>query len=107
MANSWIVDIRHFMAPTGAFAPELPNRARILAEYCGEIVAQATNYDEPTTIRCRRRPQRRACNGLLSITFDERIESVLWHCPQCGDNGVIRGWQETFWDNSDMQSESA
>jgi len=24
---------------------------------------------------------------------------MVWHCPICGDNGIIRGWEGTFWDN--------
>src|ERR1700722_3393956 len=35
-----------------------------------EIVAQASNYDEPTTLHCRRRLGRRPCGGLLTLFFD-------------------------------------
>ena len=29
--------------------------------------------------------------------YDEH-DSTYWHCPVCHDNGVIRGWEHTFWD---------
>jgi hypothetical protein len=30
---------------------------------------------------------------------------MLWGRPICGDNGVIRGWQGTFWDLSDVSGD--
>jgi hypothetical protein len=23
---------------------------------------------------------------------------IVWDCPWCGENGVIRGWEDTLWD---------
>ena len=100
MSNTWVVDLRHYLKPGGALA-EMPGRARRLAEYWTEIVAQASNFDEPITLRCRRRPGRRACAGTLEIGFDRDFSAIIWCCTVCGDNGVISGWQGSFWDNSD------
>jgi hypothetical protein len=55
MANTWIVDLRHYLTSAGTLA-ELPRPARILAEYWTEIVAQESNFAAPTALRCRRRP---------------------------------------------------
>jgi len=45
---------------------ELPPRARILAEYFASIVLDATsNLDDPPTVRCRRRPPRQRCPGIV------------------------------------------
>lgn len=101
MADTWIVDLRHYLTPAGALLTA-PKLARKLAEYFADIVAQGSNYDEPITQRCRRRPQRRACTGVLEIRPDTDLDGMVWHCPICGDNGIIRGWQGTFWDNSNM-----
>jgi len=51
MGNTWIVDIRHYLDPSGAFA-DMPSRARLLAEYFTSIVVDATtNIDnEPTDL---------------------------------------------------------
>jgi hypothetical protein len=101
MSDTWVIDLRHFLDPAGAVA-RLPAPARYLARYWTEIVAQGSNFDEPVTLRCRRRPRRRPCSGILIVLLDERLEDLVWHCPACGDNGVIRGWEGTFWDNSDI-----
>ncbi len=28
----------------------------------------------------------------------EHDDAIVWYCPVCGDNGLIQGWQDTFWD---------
>ncbi len=88
MADTWMVDLRHFLAPTGALAPELPGPARRLAEYWVEIVAQGSNRDSPVTLRCRRRPARRPCDGVLNILLDANLDGLLWE--------IIHGWQGSF-----------
>jgi hypothetical protein len=100
MGNTWVIDLRHYLTNTGALA-ELLARARSLAEYWTTIVAQGTNFDEPVTLRCRRRPQCHAWTGTLDIRFDDDFLEIIWCCPVCGDNGVISGWQGSFWDNRD------
>jgi hypothetical protein len=104
MANTWIVDLRHFLTPMGTVA-DLPPRARILGQYWTQIVAQGSNFDEPITLRCRRR--RRLCEGILEISLDQDLDRIVWRCPDCEDNGAISGWQGTFWDNSDLPDGSA
>jgi hypothetical protein len=100
VANTWIVDLRHYLTPAGTLVA-LSTRGRVLAEYFTQIVAQGSNVDEPAALRCRRRPRRRACAGVLEICLDLDLDGMVWQCPVCGDNGVIRGWQGTFWDNSE------
>ena len=101
MGNHWGVDLRDFLAPNGALAP-LSGRGLRLAEYWTQIVAQATLYDEATALRCRRRPGRKPCAGLLTIFFDVDTYDVLWFCPVCDDQGRISGWENTFWDNGNL-----
>ena len=106
MNHYWSVSLRDYLAPNGAFADLSPRGLR-LAAYWAEIVAQASNYDEPTTLRCRRRPSRRPCTGLLTIYFDIDTFDVLWVCPACADQGRIGGWEGTFWDNSDLAEQKS
>jgi hypothetical protein len=101
MADTWIVDLQHYLTPAGTLPPDLSGRGRRLAEYWTEIVAQASKFDTPVTLRCRRRPGRRPCAGTLDIGFDDDLSGIIWRCPVCGDNGIVRGWQRSFWDNSD------
>ena len=101
MGNYWSVALTDFIDATGAIVPQ-KGRALQLALFFTEIVAQANNYDAPTTITCRRRPQRRPCGTPLTLHFDTDNFDVLWFCPVCNDNGRIGGWERTFWDNSDI-----
>jgi hypothetical protein len=59
MGDTCIVDLRHYLDPSGAFA-DMPLRARLLAEYFASIVVGATtNLDDEPSVRRRRRPGRR------------------------------------------------
>jgi len=99
MGNTYIVDLRHYLTPSGAMA-ELPGPARILAEYFASIVFDATtNLDEAPSVRCRRRPGRQRCAGIvMSYPSPEEDDRIDWYCPVCNDNGIIRGWRGTLWD---------
>jgi len=96
-----MVDLRHFLAPSGALA-EMPAPARRLAEYFASIVVDATsNLDDPPSVRCRRRPGRKRCTGIIySVPSLDDHEAIDWYCPVCGDYGVIRGWEGTLWDGT-------
>ena len=99
MGNTWVVDLRHYLNEAGAFA-DMPKPARQLAEYFASIVVDATsNLDDEPSVRCRRRPARRRCVGMvMSYTSADDCERIHWHCPVCKDNGFIAGWQNTLWD---------
>ncbi len=104
MIKSWSIDLRHFLLPSGQPAP-LPARAQRLFDYWTQIVSQATQYDDPSTLCCRRRPGRLPCGTLLTIFFDIDTNDVLWFCPGCHDEGRIAGWEDTFWDNGNLAPE--
>src|SRR5713101_6915389 len=101
MGNYWSVCLRDYLEPNGALAALSPHGLR-LAKYWTDIVAQASNYDAPTTLRCRRRPGRRPCGGLLTFFFDVDKFDVLWFCPNYDDKGRISGWEGAFWDSSNL-----
>lgn len=98
---TWVTDLTHLIDETGGLPKTLPGPARRLAEHLTAIVAAATGSanqrDVERRIRCRRRPKRRPCPGIIEYRVwpDERI---TWECPTCGDNGVISNWQSTAWD---------
>ena len=50
--------------------------------------------------------QRRACPGKLDISFDPNTDQIHWLCPECGDEGVVSGWEGLIWDMMDFQSDS-
>jgi hypothetical protein len=102
MANTWIVDITHFLDERGAIVAS-PAEARCLAEHFAAIVAATTSAPcqaaTGSPVRCRRRPRRKPCPEAIraAITLDDRMD-VVWDCPSCGDNGVISNWHGTIWD---------
>ena len=76
----------------------MPAQARKLAEYFASIVLDATAQpDAPPAVRCRRRPGRHPCTGVLITLIDfEDTDCIRWHCPVCSDYGFIRGWRGTL-----------
>ena len=101
MANTWVTDLRHFLTASGALA-EMPGPAFNLACFQGSIAAWVTSpaggVSYRTNVPCRRRPKGKRCPGEIEAELVDGAQTVDWCCPICGDNGVIRGWQDTLWD---------
>jgi hypothetical protein len=80
----------------------LPGAARRLAEFLGEVVAYVTAQDSDggieQKVRCRRRRGRYPCEGKVEVDFEPDIETIVWWCTVCGENGHIRNWEGTLWD---------
>jgi len=105
MGDTWISDIRHFLDADGRIPDDLPGPALRLAYYFGSIVEAVTLHEKRqivnTGIRCRRRPGRKRCPGEVLALIDEKNNSAInWQCPMCNNNGIISGWQGTFWDKT-------
>jgi hypothetical protein len=98
MPGALITNLTHFLDERGCIAPA-NGRARRLAEFLTHVVSTMTHdLDAPLgLIRCRRRPGRKLCPGLVGASFGEHDE-IFWECPLCHDHGVITEWQDTFWD---------
>jgi len=101
MGNTWITDITHFLTTDGAIAPKA-GPARQLAEFLGKIVVSAsTQVSEGSMsmkVRCRRRPARKLCTGQIETDVNAYTVEIVWSCPVCGDNGIIRNWKGSMWD---------
>jgi hypothetical protein len=73
VGNTWIIDLRHYLTPTGAMATDLPPRALLLAEYFASIVVDdTTNIDDPPSVRCRRRMQHYPCSRAAFVASNAR-----------------------------------
>lgn len=108
MADTWITDMTHYLDRDGELG-DLPTPALNLALFQGSIVSWVTSHGRPeggledaekTNVYCRRSPGRRRCRGQIRAGFDAGSSAILWHCPVCGDQGYIRGWEATLWDRS-------
>ncbi len=99
MSNTYVTDITHYLDDNGELA-EMPGEARRLASFLILLIDAATqvlparNYD--TRIRCRTD----ACTGSIRASVASKDGEIVWHCPKCGHNGVIRNWQGTKWDQA-------
>ena len=100
--SGWVVDMRHYIdEDTGDLPEVIPERVVSLAILFGAIVAWVTDHlpdgDEHTNVPCRRSPGRRRCRGDIIAELDSTSGYIVWHCPLCGDNGMIHGWEDTLW----------
>ena len=99
----WVMDMRHYLdEKTGDLPEAIPVRVLTLAVFFGAIVAWVTDHlpqgDWLTNVPCRRSPGRRRCRGDIVAELDQASAHIVWHCPLCGDNGLIHGWEATLWD---------
>ncbi len=103
---TWVTDLRHYIdEETDDWAEALPGPALNLALALGSIVAWVTDHlpavdlgDLHTNVPCWRSPGRKRCRGDIMAERSEGSSDIVWHCPVCRDNGVIRGWEDTLWD---------
>jgi predicted RNA-binding Zn-ribbon protein involved in translation (DUF1610 family) len=99
MNKTYVTDITHYLDTNGELT-EMPGDARKLASFLVlliDVISQAfpsRNYD--TRIRCRTN----ACTGSIRASVASKDGEIVWHCPKCGHNGVIRNWQGTKWDQT-------
>lgn len=100
MGETWITDMSHFDYREEE-AHRVPKQAKRLAEYFASIIERtlkrAPINGKNVGIRCRRRPGRRPCTGVLESEMQPRGNELSWWCPVCGDNGRISNWVGTRW----------
>ena len=105
MADTWIIDLGHYLNSDGSIAPK-SGAALCLATHFAEIVQEASadigGEVHFPKVRCRRRPNRKQCIGEIDSILDPEHGAILWRCPVCGDNGAISGWEGTLWDLTDI-----
>jgi hypothetical protein len=102
-ANTYVTDLRHYLdEETGELAANMPAPALRLAMFFASIVAWATSQSgddgERTNVWCWRRPDRTRCRGEIIACLPSGAAEIVWQCPFCGLNGVIRGWEASLWD---------
>ena len=100
-ARTWIVDLRHYLDDETGELADMPAPALNCALYFGSIVAWVSDHmpgGEPhTNVPCWRRPGRKRCLGEIVAEPQSGSSDILWHCPVCGEQGMIRGWEDTRW----------
>lgn len=103
MHGTFVANLTHYLDEGGRLPDDLTGPARTIAIHLGSIVAgiTATGVSSPArlTVRCRRRPGRRPCPGMIVATIEPGGDEIAWICPTCGDEGLLSGWQGTIWDH--------
>jgi hypothetical protein len=100
-SKTYVTDISHYLDTSGELT-EMPGEARRLASFL-VLLIDATTQAMParghdTRIRCRTR----ACTGSIQASVASKEGDIVWRCPECGHNGVIRNWQGTKWDQTEQ-----
>lgn len=94
----FVSDLRHFLD----MPDDAPGPARKMAEQLGNIARAATAAEAGaawvSALPCRRRPERRPCTGRIAVFRPDLPARVEWRCTSCGDEGVISGWEGTYFD---------
>ncbi len=76
--------------------------------FLGEIVSASTlappGAEVDTSLRCRKRPERKQCHGLIRVQLQEYPAELRWWCPVCGDNGTINSWKGIPWKKSHIRT---
>jgi len=92
----FVSDLRHFLG----MPEDAPGPAKRMAEQLSSIVRAATSGSAEETwtsaLPCMRRPGRRPCPGRIRLL--RSADAVHWSCDACGDDGVIRGWEDSPYD---------
>lgn len=94
----FVADLRHFLD----LPDDAPGPARNMAEQLGNVVRAATASEAGaawvSALPCRRRPGRRPCPGRIAVLRLDLPARIEWRCTSCGDDGVISGWEGTYFD---------
>ena len=94
----FVSDLQHFLD----MPDDAPGPARRMAEHLTMIVRASTAGETGrpwvSALTCIRRPNHRACPGTLVLRRVDVPSSIEWHCTNCGDDGVISGWERTPFD---------
>jgi hypothetical protein len=96
-----VTNITHFLNEDGSLA-DLPREAADLLDFLGQVVAAASfSYDLPVATAgeiCCADVKGRRCNGFIEVWVDTGGHYIGWECLECGDEGMISGWEGTVWD---------
>jgi len=101
MSRTFTTNLTHFLDEKGAIPDSLPKPAKGLAESLGAIVSNATiepRLNPRYSVACWGEVSQKKCHGNIDSSVDLDTFNVCWHCLECGDNGTISHWEDSFWD---------
>lgn len=95
----YITNIQHLLEASAKMPEEMPVEARELIGFLTLIIDTTTkNLTQSlstTDVKCFEK----GCSGMIKTALRPDTEEIHWFCPDCENEGLISGWQETEWDN--------
>ena len=77
----------------------MPDEAKELIGFLTQVIDTTTKTlpDSLTTtdVKCFKK----GCSGMIKSAFRPDTQEIHWYCPDCENDGLISGWQQTEWDN--------
>jgi hypothetical protein len=102
--SMWVFDLKDMLDESLTHPAHRRFSAKV--KKLGQIITYATAIHVGISIdfhpMCWRRPNRQPCGGVLQIEM--RKEFIHWHCPECGDEGIVTGWRGLIWDMTEFRS---
>lgn len=101
MSQTWVTNLTHFLDEKGAIPDALPKPARELAENLANLVANATiepQLGPRANVTCWSTLGKKPCHGRIEAEVSFDLANILWYCIECGEDGAISQWENSFWD---------
>ena len=100
-----VTNLQHFLGENGEVPSDLTPEADALLSFLSLVVEAATiAYDKPVTFAsapCRAIVEGKRCEGQIEAWVYADTNEIGWECLECGEEGVITGWEKTAWDRRD------
>lgn len=100
MGNTRMINPPDLLDPDGEI-PQGRGGSRItrhLTAMVSAVTERPSSSPMDTGLRCRRRPPRKPCPGVIQAGFEPGTSTIRWQCSACDDQSWICGWHETRWD---------
>ena len=97
--GTYVTDITHFLDETGNIPVSLPKPASQLASFLAIIIDETTRTASEVFNDIELTCAAEDCTGSILSRFESETDDIIWNCPDCGSNGVIRNWQNTKWNH--------
>jgi len=91
---AYVTDLRHYLYNDGEIVADMLSEARQLASFLALIVDEASGFVQSKADELNVRCLSEGCPAQI-VAYREENCDIVWFCPLCEQNGVIRNWQGT------------
>ena len=101
MSRTFTTNLTHLLDEKGAIPDSLSKPAKKLVDNFSNIISNVTTEPRLNTqanLACWGKIGKKKCHGNIHASIDLDTFNIYWHCSECGDNGTISHWENSFWD---------